>query len=100
MKYIILANSQIKKGEKVALVDRELHKDIWWTELIEKAKVFDTFEEAQKRLKPLKFNSPKIYPLEKGKTRLGQVITFHQVSSLSRLFDEKQCEWHDDDWHE
>jgi hypothetical protein len=58
IKYVILANSTVNKGEKVALVDRTICKTQWWTNDLDKIMIFDTKELADKTIKSLKFASP------------------------------------------
>ena len=75
-KYIILANSTVNKGEKVALVDRNICKTQWWTNNLDKIMIFNTKELANKTLKTLKFNNPQIYTLENGINRLSKVAVY------------------------
>ena len=101
MSYIILANSQQKPGEKVALVDRTKHQDHWWTESISNAIVFTKKEQADIQVAKLKFNHPQVFEYEKGKKRLGQVEVYKsRKSNFSRMLDEHEQLWHDDDWYE
>lgn len=100
MGYIILADSQKKKGEKVALADRTKCKDIWWTEMIEKVIVFTNKTAADTQCSKIKYNNPKVYTYENGKKRLGQVMVSTGQSWFSRALDRKMQEWHDDDWYE
>lgn len=100
MSYVILTDSRKKQGEKVALVDRAKHKDIWWTEFIEKAMVFETKSAADIQCSKIKFNNPQVYTYDNAKIRLGQVLVKSNQSWLSRALDRKMQEWHDDDWYE
>jgi len=104
-KYIILADSQKKAGEKIALVDRLKYKTQWWTESKKKAMVFTTLEQAKIQLGKLKFNNPKIYTEEKGMTFLKEdiIVTMfveYSESTMGRMLREKEMQWHDDDWYE
>lgn len=98
MGYVILSDSRIKAGEKIALVDRTKHKDQWWTENIEKAIVFRSLDAARIQLSKLKYNNPQIWTEEKAAIRLKQVAV--AVSGFEKALARKQQEWHDDDWHE
>lgn len=101
MKYIILANSKKKQGEKIALVDRSKCKEHFWTEKIELAMVFDSKEAAEIQCKKLNYNNPKVYEFELGKIRLGQVEIYKERKSLiGKMLDQHMQLWHDDDWYE
>ena len=100
MSYIILADSQKKPGEKVALVDRTKCKEHWWTENVSKAIVFTSKEAASNQCGKMKYNNPKVWEFEAGRIRLGQVAVTRHRSWLSDALDRKMTEWHDDDWYE
>lgn len=97
-KYVILAESTRFEGQKVALVDRSIHKNQWWTEDINKSLTFSDMESAQKVLSKLRFNNPCIYKYENAKERLSKAIV--KQTYLQHALDMKVTEWHDDDWDE
>lgn len=100
MSYIILTDSQKRKGEKLALADRSKIKTQWWTQRSELAMVFRTVAAAEAKRRKINFNNPQIWTFEKGSIRLGQVERTVRVSAVELALARKDQEWHDDDWCE
>ena len=99
--YIILSNSRINKGEKLALVDRNKTKNQWWTQDVNKIMIFNSKDAAETQCSKLKFNNPQVWEYAKGIKRLSQVLVKVQTeSTFSKALRRKAVEWHDDDWHE
>lgn len=98
--YVILADSRLKKGEKVVLVDRAKCKEHFWSEFITNALVFNNLTAANAACAKLKYNKPEVWRIDKAKIRLQQVSVTYMRCAISDALDRKMQEWHDDHWYE
>lgn len=93
MKYVILADSQKFRGQKVALADRSRYRSQWWTEHIGRAKTFDTLQSAESVCVKLKFNNPTVCRLDTASARIKKAII--RDTALGHLLDEKNWAFQD-----
>lgn len=67
MSYVIACDSRYEESEAILfLVDRAKCKDAYWTDTMDNVLVFPTEKAAKRKLWPLKYNNPRIMPLDEA----------------------------------
>ena len=81
MKYLIIQNSIKTSGKFVALIDRSVHRDKFWTTTISKAKIFHEKENAILMCNKLSYNSPRVVTFIEARELLRPVKNRKEIEN-------------------
>lgn len=108
MEYLILQDSRKNKGMYIAMVDKTkcTEPKKFWTSVVSNALKFTSKEEASKICDKLKFNNPRVVPIDEATELVKPVYKRTHIKKRKTIFDMDMWEYKEwlgqgnDDWHE
>ena len=98
MQYVIASDSRYKESDAVLfLVDRAKQKDAFWSETLDNVLLFPTEKAAKRKLWPLKYNNPRVMPLDEAE-QLAKEMQEDRWHDEAMIDSEMGWDAHKDQW--
>lgn len=94
MPFVIAADSRFNPGETVFMVDRNKSKKAFWSPSSVYALVYDNLQAAAKKCATLRFNNPRVIPLDRASSiSLKQYVERNIMDVHEAGMDANEAGW-------